>query len=278
MSSIITNNSAMTALQTLRGISKSMNETQTAVSTGKNVSTAKQNAAVWSVAAVMESDVAGYKGVSDAISLASSTIGVARSGAETVVKLMDQMRERINLAQSDNVDKAKIQIDVAELASQIQSTINGSQFNGLNLLTTQADTDFLSGFDRTDATTVTTTNITVVDQGTDIDTAVQAILAWNVDDDNGGDAATALSEFEDNMQIFVDAAAALGSYQKRFELQGDFIKSISDTLKTGIGSLVDADMEETSARLQALQVQQQLGTQSLSIANQAPQSLLSLFR
>jgi flagellin len=76
----------------------------------------------------------------------------------------------------------------------------------------------------------------------------------------------------------IDAAASFGSAQNRIDIQSDFVSSLSASLKSGIGSMVDADMEETSARLQALQVQQQLGVQALSIANQSPQSILSLFR
>lgn len=89
---------------------------------------------------------------------------------------------------------------------------------------------------------------------------------------------SALADIENLIQTSVDAAANFGSVQGRIETQADFISGLSDALKSGIGSLVDADMEETSARLQALQVQQQLGVQALSIANQAPQQLLSLFR
>ena len=80
------------------------------------------------------------------------------------------------------------------------------------------------------------------------------------------------------LQTAIDAAAEFGSSQKRIDIQSNFVSSLSNALKSGIGSMVDADMEETSARLQALQVQQQLATQSLSIANQAPQNILSLFR
>jgi flagellin len=100
----------------------------------------------------------------------------------------------------------------------------------------------------------------------DIDVTTQA----------GADAA--LESIEGLIQTAIDSASAFGSAQGRIETQANFVSSLTDALKSGIGTLVDADMEETSARLQALQVQQQLGVQALSIANQAPQSLLSLFR
>lgn len=93
-----------------------------------------------------------------------------------------------------------------------------------------------------------------------------------------GGPAAALTEIEGLMKVTVNATAAFGSAQGRIETQRDFIGKLTDSMRSGIGALVDADMEEASARLQALQVQQQLATQSLSIANQAPQALLSLFR
>ena len=92
------------------------------------------------------------------------------------------------------------------------------------------------------------------------------------------DAAGALGAVEDMIQTAITASASFGSAQKRIDIQADFVSSLTDSLKAGIGSMVDADMEEASARLQALQVQQQLGVQALSIANQSPQSVLSLFR
>jgi flagellin len=99
-----------------------------------------------------------------------------------------------------------------------------------------------------------------------------------IDVSTAGGASTALGNIESLIQTSIDAAAAFGSVEGRIETQAKFISSLSDSLKSGIGAMVDADMEEASARLQALQVQQQLGIQSLSIANQAPQSILSLFR
>jgi len=98
----------------------------------------------------------------------------------------------------------------------------------------------------------------------------------DISTENG--AAAALTAVEGLIQTTIDAAASLGTSERRIEIQNDFVGKLTDSLKSGIGSLVDADLEEASARLQALQVQQQLGIQALSIANQAPQNVLSLFR
>ena len=100
----------------------------------------------------------------------------------------------------------------------------------------------------------------------------------SIDVSTSSNAKTALGSIESMLQISIDAAAEFGSAQTRIDIQSNFVSELSDALKAGIGTLVDADMEEASARLQALQVQQQLGIQALSIANQQPQNLLSLFR
>ena len=74
------------------------------------------------------------------------------------------------------------------------------------------------------------------------------------------------------------ALAKLSAGAAKFSIQATFTQKLSDTLTAGIGNLVDANMAQESARLQSLQVKQQLGVQALSIANQAPQTILSLFR
>jgi flagellin len=103
-------------------------------------------------------------------------------------------------------------------------------------------------------------------------------LLSTVDVSTANGAAAALGNIESLIQTGIDAAAEFGSAEKRIDIQKTFVGKLSDALRSGIGAMVDADMEEASARLQALQVQQQLGIQSLSIANRAPQNILSLFR
>lgn len=397
MSSILTNSSAMVALQTLRGVNKGLAQTQAEISTGKSVGSARDNAAVWSISKTMESDVKGFKAISDSLSLGSSTIGVARQASETVTDLLTQMKGLIVGAQEENVDRGKIQTDIDALSDQVTSVIGAAQFNGLNLLTNNATVSVLSSLDRsgTDVTASTidvagqdmstggyaakaafslTTGSASTDQdraafsldgagGTetltiedptyvagdkiglrigdqsvsytvsqsDVDATTTADLVavglkneidalgvdgLEVDYDSGSpgalvftnngtddvavtaqfknagagdlatlstidvetDAAGALGTIETLIETGIDAAASFGSIQKRIDTQAEFVSNLTDSLTTGIGSLVDADMEATSARLQALQVQQQLATQSLSIANQQPQNILSLFR
>lgn len=494
MSSILTNTSAMVALQTLKSVNSNLASAQREISTGKSVESAKDNAAIWAISKVMESDVKGFTAISGSLSLGESTVAVARQGSETVTDLLTQIKGKVVAAQEENVDRSKIQTDITALREQINSVVGAAQFNGLNLLQGTADVNVLSSLDRGSDGSVTASNITVNRQdlstsagvfGSGADLSVNAVLSATTatnagntgtvtlaadadysadtfqlivagatlsfaagdltgDQDaaaatisaslnalgltgvqasvttnvititstrafedvalsatkNGGatgvtvSAATigeraenitfsagaavkegdgyqvtvggaafsyiagkgetfadvaaglkiavdggaitgvttqvttnssgqsvlkidnssgtsvslaragaeggtasgglfglasidvttnsgadaALANVETLINNSIDAAASFGSAQGRIQTQSDFIGKLTDSLKSGIGTLVDANMEAASARLQALQVQQQLGIQALSIANQAPQSVLSLFR
>jgi flagellin len=442
MSSILTNNGAMVALQTLRQINTDMGKTQSMISTGKEVANAKDNAAVWAISKTMESEVTGLKAIGDSMNLGQSTIAVARVASEQITEKLEDMRGAIFQAQSGNMDRETIQNDVEALREEIGAIVASAEFNGLNLIdgSSNEDMQILASYQRgqgadgagfisverqslaiagassgqTPGTTDSGANAaaaeavfdsatgatqheaasaaatTTVADGADFVASINSVAygqTFTVALDNvtfsapdGGGAATGSQTFsyvagEDDstvdvarglsqqinayfgsnadaadqfsvsftaadgtnptqltisngtggtgtfdaglklttggtpgaaaganglagladIDVSVDptgardtidalietatkAAAAFGSAQTRIEGQAEFVSKLSDSLKSGIGSLVDADMEETSARLQALQVQQQLATQSLSIANQAPQLILALFR
>ncbi|NOX39540.1 MAG: flagellin [Alphaproteobacteria bacterium] len=494
MSSIQTNSSSLIALQTLKSINSSLSQTQNEISTGKKISTAKDNSAVWAISKVMESDVSGFKAISESLSLGASTVAVARQAAESVTKLLTDIKASIVTAQGSNVDRAKIQTNITNLTEQIGSVVKTAQFNGLNLVSGFKSVDVLSSLNRASDGTVTAANITVQRQDLSSDAGVYgtgASLSANVTasgtaatntaitqtltvagtivageqfnfqiggttvsfvaqtgstasaniaaglttainaagitdvtasitgsvvsvnstsafskvnltastgstagtltlsatsvaaraetltfsntaavnkgdgyrvalggvnydyvagnnesakdianglkavidgaavkdvstsvkkdastgnyvlmiDNNGstskslsasgaaGGTATgglfalkginvttaagakaALQNIETLIQTSIDGAASFGSSEKRIGIQNTFVGKLTDSLKLGIGAMVDANMEEASARLQALQVQQQLGVQSLSMANKAPQSILRLFR
>ncbi len=524
MASVLTNNSAMVALQTLQSTNKNLSEVQSQISTGKKVGNAKDNAAVWAISSVMQSDVKGFKGISKSLSLGASTVSVGRQAAETVKDLLVEMKGKVVSAQEDNVDRGKIQTDIESLKKQISSVVGAAQFNGKNLVNNFDETSVLSSLDRSgsgvasssidfkgkslasdggklgstanaldrigsvaddgtftvnagatlssaannaemtlatdlgigDTLTIdfgdeqftyknsTAAAITVADLGkivaagltnlgvegvsatddgagkvtvasknsfeaitmqgssggsttvdidpdaggaqaaagagnaatltaraetlsfggagntggavsegdgwrinvggsnfdyvakegdtlNDVATGMKRIIdaaqidglkvkinlsddpvtspptiqldnsntddmTVTVDDASGGTASgglvglegidvstkdgakNALANIESLIQTSINSASAFGSVEGRIDIQADFVGKLTDALKSGIGALVDADLEEASARLQALQVQQQLGTQALSIANQAPQSLMSLFR
>lgn len=281
MSSILTNNSAMVALQTMKSINADLASTTNAISTGKEISTAKEGSAIWAISRVMESDVTGFNAVSDALALGESTVAVASAAADQIVNVLEDMKALAVSANSENVDFEKIQNDIAERAAQVGSIISAAQFNGANLLASDVDGNgatslsVLSSLDRVGsaAPTLSTINVATVDFEADIDLATNLTAITDTTS-----AATAVSEIETFLQTAIDGAAALGASSKRLEDQQEFVGKLTDAMKSGIGSLVDTDMEAASARLQALQTQQQLGVQALSIANQAPQTLLQLFR
>jgi flagellin len=457
MSSILTNNSAMVALQTLKNVNKSLEMTQSEISTGKSIATARDNSAVWAISKVMESDVKGFTAVTESLSLGQSTVAVALNASETITDLLTDMKGRIVAAQEENVDRDAIQADIDALEAQIGSVVRAAQSNGQNPIdgSSTVDMSILSSLDRatdgtvssssidvvrqnlsvsdatatavdgalvgdatdftvltaatvaagadttgTGGTTLNAAGVDITDEGTNApnafadgttvaftverveagntysiylsDLAINVVgggtttgareftyvasegdgttdvanelasqinaffgaatnsgdysatvnsttntagdvnlneiqisnnsgaaIGWNASIQTGGTAGTsassgglgalasidvtqnatgALTAIDGLIQQSIDASAAFGSVQNRIDTQSDFVSSLTDSLKSGIGSLVDANMEEASARLQALQVQQQLATQSLSIANQAPQSILALFR
>ncbi|MDJ1008283.1 MAG: flagellin [Paracoccaceae bacterium] len=506
MASILTNTSAMVALQNLRTINNDLEETQNQISTGKEIATAKDNSAIWAVSKVIESDVNSFESISDSLNLGDSTVAVARDAAETVTDILTELKGNIVAAQEENVDRTKIQADIDAQIEQVQSIVSAASFNGLSLvegtedvtilgslqrdaagnvtaseidisrqdLTTQAGQLSTSGDDLSANVTATSSTLSadaVRDDGAASPTAADIVLAGDLSDgavsfdvggtvinfaageldataatagdqiaaainaagidgisvvnnagtlefastrafeetvvsatsaatgtvggganasvtlderaetftfsgaavnegdgyqfafggvvatyvagqgetmedvanglklqidaandpnittqvvqngtqwelkidnssatdatvtvvarnDNSGDAvvtgglaglegidvttdegaSAALENIDTLIDTSIDAAASFGSDQSRIELQSEFISKLTDSLNAGIGSLVDADLEAASARLQALQVQQELGTQALSIANQAPQSILSLFQ
>ena len=415
MSSILTNQGAIVALQTLKNINSGLNKAQSEISTGKSVGSAKDNAAIWAISKTMEADVSAFKAVSTSLNTAEATVSTARSAAEQITEKLKVIKEKVVTAQTaSSSDRAKLQNDIELMNKQIESIVSAAQFNGVNLIdgTSTSTYDMISSLDRVGstvnvskiqvdrqdlsmagatpaafgATAVTDTSIIdnggtaagtadSVDGGTTqtikiasvgsgysyrltLDDSADAnvlgsqtfdyvakasestgdiadklgqalqdhlmangvtqysvtrvgdeirltnnlaagnaisvtattatggtpatgggmaeLAGFDVTSDSG--AADALTKIEGLISTAIDAAAALGSAQNQIENQNDFVGTLTDLMKTGIGSLVDADMEEASARLQALQTQQQLGIQALSIANQAPSSILALFR
>ncbi|ANP37303.1 flagellin [Phaeobacter gallaeciensis] len=274
MTSILTNNGAMVALQTLNSINMNLENTQNAISTGKDVATAKDNSAIWAISKVMESDVAGFNAVSDSLALGESTVAVATAGAEQITELLKEMKEKVVTATGENVENGKLNAEVTELKNQITSIIKSSQFNGANLLNKDGgDLTVLSSLDRDSTGTVTASNITVKSVN-----FTDSLVLTDVKVGTSAEADASISVIENLIQTAVDGAAALGASAARIEKQAEFVSKVTDAMKSGIGALVDTDMEAASARLKALQTQQQLGVQALSIANSAPQTLQQLFR
>jgi flagellin len=280
MSSINTNNSAMVALQTLKSINSNLSDTQSAISTGKDINSAKDNASVWAISKVMESDISGLDAVSDSLAVGQSAVGVASAGAELIVETIKEMQALAISAQSESANFTQIDAEMTAKKAQLDSIVAGSQFNGVNLLNTDTDGNgatglaVVSSINRVGGGAATATTI---DIGTaDLEASVTDITLTGTADT--ADAATTYGELTTMLTAAITGAAELGTSAKRLDDQSNFVSKLSDSLTSGVGALVDADMEAASAKLQALQTQQQLGVQALSIANQAPQTILSLFR
>ena len=275
MSSILNNTSAMNALATLKMVNRGLNETQDRVSTGLAIRSGKENAAYFALSETMSSDSGMYKAINEGMTATKNSVATARLGAETVTDLTSQFIERVAFAQTEGIDRADVQAELVGLASQIQGVIDQSTFNGNDLVGgPAATTTVTTGITRSGGTFATTS---ISFQSVDLQAIHDALAAIDVTD-TGTTMSAKLSTAEGQLSNAIAAATSLGVTEKTLEGQMQFLDSLTDTLDSGVSSLVDADMEEEAARLQAYQVQQQLATQSLSIANQSPQNILSLFR
>ena len=288
MSSILTNSSAMVALQTMKSVNKSMAKVQDEISTGLKVATAKDNGAVWAVAQVMRSDIKGLETVGEQLALGSSTVGTARTAAETISNMLTTAKQKITGGGdlSSAATRTKLAADLVALGEQINDIVSSAALNGVNMIGTAGDPptavaeasyNIVGAITRAADGTIGTQTITVATQDL---SGVGGILTALTEADFADAAGirTVLTNIEAQVTTVNNAAAAFGTAQTQIEIQGTFVSKFIDSLKDGVGAMVDADMEEASARLSALQTQQQLGIQALSIANSAPQNVLSLFR
>jgi flagellin len=305
MSSINTNVAAMTALQTLTQTNKDLTEAQTRISTGLRVADAADNAAYWSIATTMRSDNAALSTVRDALGLGAATLDVAYTGLNSAIKVVDEIKSKLVAARQPGVDRAKIQSEITELQAQLQGTADAATFQGQNWLSVDssaasynATQSIVSSFTRAGgAITIGTIDIDITatelfdanDQSGIIDrdrtVGATTFKVSTLDISALTDSAADIQTLEDYitgvdvaMSDLTDAATTLGAAKSRVGLQQDFVKSLMDAIDRGVGQLVDADMNEESTRLQALQVKQQLGIQALSIANSSSQSILRLFQ
>lgn len=289
-SSILTNSGAMTALRTLQTTNSNLLDTQNRISTGKKVATASDNAATWAVASAMNNTGGVFKTVADSLASSVETVAAFRTQAESIDKMLTEVAKKATQMQTDGLDdatKLNMREAIAKDLSQIGEVIEKTKVNGMNLFTGDVGSEenvesvsFASGYSGTSVEVIT---IQTESNSYDADSGALVVGETTINATNlGGEGAWTVDTFMSNLNAVQTSirstAAELGSYESRMELQKGFMESMSDALTKGVSALVDADMTEESARLQALQVQQQLGTQALSIANQAPQSLLSLFR
>ncbi|WP_269932409.1 flagellin N-terminal helical domain-containing protein [Aminobacter sp. HY435] len=341
MSSIMTNASAMTALQSLSATNKALNTTQGRISTGYRVAEASDNAAYWSIATTMRSDNKALSTVQDALGLGAGKVDTAYTAMNKALTVVEEIKLKLVAAVgASEADKAKIDTEIKARQEQLKSIAGGATFSGANWLAVDTKdhatpgkhdgASIVSSFDRASNGTVTLGKITidvqpiklfdtgfadanndgVLDAGEEFDAVDMGILdglrlGTSGKRDNAATAATAgtvaatdgysvttlkvtgsndiqiqqmLNVVEKALSEMTDAATILGAAKTRIDLQKDFVSKLMDSIDRGVGQLVDADMDRESTRLQALQVQQQLGIQALSIANSNSQNILSLFK
>ena len=273
--SVHSNASALVALQNLNQINDRMSAVQNRISTGLKVQGAKDNAAVWAIAQNQRADMGALEAVKTSLDRATSLADVSLAAGESISDLILQMRQKV-VAASDPSQSAESRAayndEFQALIRSVQQFADSASFDGVNLLdgSQTAALDFLANVDAGDTIAMDPHNFTTV-AAPGLGFAGLSLLTTA-----GAPAAPTIVEAAPT--TVNSGLAELGAQAKQIETHNTFVTKLMDSLETGVGKLVDADLARESARMQALQVQQQLGAQSLSIANQAPQILLSLFR
>ncbi len=271
--SVNTNAGAFAALQNLNKTTSQLNTIQTQINTGLKVASAKDDAATFAIAQTLRGDVAGLNAVKGSLDRSQSTIDVAIAAGEAVSDLLIELKEKAVAAKDAGLDTASrnsLNNDFGQLRDQITSIVANAEFNGTNAVE--------SGGDAIVAITNDTgsNSITIAAQDLSLGGANVTITATQ-SIGTAAAASSAVDNIESSIANVNTALSELGSGASRLDLQRTFVNQLSDAIEVGVGNLVDADLAQASADLQSLQVKQQLGLQALSIANQAPSTVLSLF-
>lgn len=272
--SVNTNAAALSALQNLTKTDMRLQDVQTQINTGFKVASSKDNAAVFSIAQTLRADVSGLNAAQASIDRAQSTIDVAIAAGEAVSDLLIEMKEKAVAAKDQGLDSASrtaLNDDFTQLRDQISSIVENAEFNGTNAVE--------NGGDNIIAITNDDGTSTISIEAKDLSLAGNLVtLTASTDIATAGAASATVANIESSIANVNTALSELGAGANRLDLQKSFVSKLQDSIEVGIGNLVDADMAKASADLQALQVKQQLGLQALSIANQAPQTITSLFQ
>jgi flagellin len=274
MLSVNTNSGAMVALQYLDQTNAQLQTTQNAINSGLKVASAKDDGSTFAIAQNMRGDVAGYAAVSDSLNRGTSVVDVAMSAGQSISDLLIEMKSKAAAASDASLDTASRQAlneDFQSYRDQITTIVQNATFNGFNLIDGSA-TGGISALASADGSH----RITVASEDMSLGGSIVTIAATGSISTQAS-ASTMIATVETSLNNVDSALAKLSSGAKKFSIQSTFVSQLSDTLTTGIGNLVDADMATESAMLTSLQTKQQLGVQALSIANQAPSIVLSLF-
>lgn len=271
--SVNTNASALSALLNLNITTRQLETTQTHINTGLKISSAKDNAAIFSIAQKLRADLRGYNAVKQSLDRSISTTDIALAAAGAISDLLIEMKEKAVAAADAGLDatsRVALNEDFAALRDQITIIVSNAQFNGTNLIDNGTDAVVaITNPNASQTITIAHQNLTLGGGNIAI-TSTQTITSQSL-------ASAAVGSISTSLTAVSAVLTKLGAGGKSLESQRVFADKISNTIEIGIGNLVDADLAKESANLQSLQVKQQLGIQALSIANQAPQSILSLF-
>ena len=272
---INTNKSAMVALQNLNSTSDKLGSTQNKIGTGLRISTSKDNSAIWAIAQNQRADIGGLASVRMGLDRAQSIGDIALTAGQSISELLVQMKEKVVAAQDASItttSRKALDADFKSLLSQITQVIRNASFDGADLLDNSlpGGLKFLADAGATSYVTLSNQDLSLGSTSITL-ASTSSITSTTL-------ASGALSLLQASIGNVSLALANMGAQVKQIENHNKFVGKLSDSLEAGIGNLVDADLAKESARLQALQVQQQLGAQALSIANQSPNIILSLFR
>ena len=275
MASVNTNVGAMVALQNLNKTNSQLQTVQNRINTGLAVASAKDNGGIYAIAQSMRAEVGSLRAVNNSLDLAVSVVDVGLAAGDAISDLLIEMKEKALAASDVSLDSASrtaLNEDFKALRDQISTIVENAEFNGINLIdgSVTGGVSALANADGTNTINVASENMSL--SGT--------ILAFSASTEINTQtlAAAAVTAIDSALSNLNSALSRMGTGSKSLEIHKTFVSKLSDSLEKGIGNLVDADLAKESARLQALQVKQQLGIQALSIANSAPSTVLGFLR
>jgi flagellin len=271
--SVNTNVGAMVALQALTSTNKALDIAQNRINTGLKVAGAEDNAAVFAIAQNMRADVSAIGAVMQSVNRAISFTDVALAAGETISDLLVQMKEKVVAGNDPSIDTASrdaLNEDFQALLDQVRTVVENAKFDGANLL--DGSVTSIAILADADATSTITINAEIMTLSGSIITLASTSNLSTITA-----AANVLTTLNVSLTNVNAALARLGSTAKKLDTHLTFVSKLEDSVTAGIGNLVDADLADESAKLQALQVKQQLGVQALQIANARPNIILSLF-
>jgi flagellin len=274
LNSVNTNAGAMIALQNLQATNSELGVVQSRINTGKKIASAKDNGAIWAIAQGQRSEIGALNAVKDSLQRGQSATDVAIAAGESVSDLLVQLKEKALAASDTSLTtsaRSALNEDFKAIRDQIATVVSNASFNGVNLLNNSITAGF-KALSNASGSTITVQDENLSLGGANVTLAATATIGTSTL------ASTALTTINTSINNVSAALARLGTGSNSLGTHLKFVSKLQDTIETGVGNLVDADLAKESARLQALQTKQQLGVQALSIANSSTSILLGLFR